>query len=107
MKSHKNLSSDVLKFISKFKASNPTEIEKNFLYGNCYWFATILQERFNGVIMYYPIENHFVTRIQGIEYDISGITDYDRTKGYEWNRYLAFDELDYARVYHYCVLKED
>lgn len=48
----------VLGFIKHFKGS-----EDVFLYGCCYWFAFILQERFGGTMMYEPIENHFVQEI--------------------------------------------
>lgn len=106
MLSQKNSYNEVLDFINKFKASNPVEIEKNFLYGNCFWFSVILMLRFDGVIYYYPVENHFVTLIEDIEYDISGIVKYDSPK-YKWNNYSYFDELDYKRVMHYCIEKRD
>ena len=107
MLSQKNSYNEVLDFINKFKASNPVEIEKNFLYGNCYWFAKILELRFNGVIIYYPVENHFVTRIENIEYDISGIVDYKDSRGYNWNNYIRYDKLDYYRVVINCIEKRD
>ena len=52
----------VLKFISHFKGARET-----FLHGCCYWFAWILQERFNNRgwmvdIFHDPIEGHFVAR---------------------------------------------
>ena len=48
-------SATILDFISHFKDAQDT-----FLYGCCYWFAFILNERFGGTTMYLPVENHFV-----------------------------------------------
>ena len=53
---------DVLDFIDHFKGS-----ENVFLNGCCYWFAKILELRFNDDgylvdIFHDPIENHFIAR---------------------------------------------
>ena len=54
---------EILDFIEHFKGS-----EEVFLHGCCYWFAKILEMRFNGDgylvdIFHDPIENHFVARV--------------------------------------------
>ena len=54
---------DVIDFIKHFKGA-----EDVFLYGCCYWFASILQDRFNdrgylADIFYEPIDGHFITRL--------------------------------------------
>ena len=53
---------EVLAFIKHFEGARET-----FLHGCCYWFAHILSERFwlreNVVILYEPVEGHFITQI--------------------------------------------
>ena len=44
-------------FINGFKELNKDVIEELFTCGYCYWFAVVLKERFNGVIIYNPIMN--------------------------------------------------
>lgn len=55
---------EVLAFIRHFEGARET-----FLHGCCYWFAHILSERFwlreNVVILYEPVEGHFITQIGG------------------------------------------
>lgn len=51
---------EVLDFISHFKGA-----ENTFLHGCCYWFAWILQERFDGrgyvvSIFHEPVAGHFI-----------------------------------------------
>lgn len=53
---------EILDFIAHFKGA-----EDVFLHGCCYWFAWILQERFNEhgflvAIFHDPVEGHFVAR---------------------------------------------
>lgn len=53
---------EIIDFISHFSGSETT-----FLYGCCYWFARILEERFimtyHTKILYEPVEGHFITAI--------------------------------------------
>lgn len=61
---------EVLDFIANFKGS-----EDVFLHGCCYWFAHILEERFNDRgymvdIFHDPIEGHFIARfIEDFKYN--------------------------------------
>jgi len=70
----------VLDFISNFKNAQDT-----FLYGCCFWFAFILQERFGGTMMYEQVENHYVQEIDGRLYDVSG----DVTEQYGASKWLV------------------
>lgn len=78
----------ILKFISRFHGS-----EHVFLTGCCYWFAHILDYRFDmecdPVIMYEPVEGHFVTRIGNRYYDVRG----DVTELYRGKPMYVLEEL--------------
>lgn len=61
---------EIEKFISNFAGSEGT-----FLNGCCYWFAWILERRFQDEdprIQYEPVDGHFVTKIGDRLYDIRG-----------------------------------
>ena len=96
--------SEVLKFIKKFQ--NPGTID-TFTKGCCYWFAFILDERFNwdapcSGIMYNSIDNHFATWINGKLYDITGeikLTD----EWEEWDKFMCKDELLTERIFRDCI----
>ena len=62
----------VEEFIEKFKFKYKKELEYVFSYGNCYYFALILKDRFHGEIYYLPIKNHFICKIEKEYYDING-----------------------------------
>ena len=72
------MKNEVINFIKHFEGSEDT-----FLHGCCYWFAHILQERFNDrgyivEIFHEPIEGHFVARfIPTSNKDTNGIRFYD------------------------------
>ena len=107
MKSQQNSFNPIINFINNFKKMHPTEIEDVFSNGYCYWFATILSERFfKGEIYYLPIANHFITKIDNEFYDISGVYTLNEIP-YKWDTYPEFDYLDYVRVVKYCILKEN
>ena len=86
--------------------------ERNFLYGNCYWYARILQERFSPWfktdIMYNQIDNHFCCRLEtaaGRFYaDIRGVFATGKPDGWVlWKNYINEEPLDAARVYRDCI----
>lgn len=92
--------------------------EDNFLFGNCYWYARILQERFsawfNTDIMYNQIENHFCCRIKtaagSFLADIRGVFATGEPDDWmPWIDYITVEPLDAARVYRDCIwhLEED
>ena len=93
---------EVEKFINKFKFLNPPAADDLFLYGDCYYFAVILKERFKdrATIKYLIIDNHFITEIDGRMYDIRGdITNsVDYKQLIDWYNMKDYDELLYNRI---------
>lgn len=64
---------DIIRFINDFTSYESNSVLYNtFMNGYCYYFAVILKERFGGIILYDPIDGHFVTKIDGSIYDITG-----------------------------------
>ena len=94
---------EVCDFIKHFR--NPGTIDV-FTNGCCYWFAKILAERFDGMIMYNPIDNHFATYIKNILYDITGRIKMDN-EWVDWDEYKLIDPLDSRRVIKYCINKTE
>lgn len=93
-------------FINKFKHIHPSIIEDLFLYGDCYYFAIILKERFSdAIIKYLVIDNHFVTEINGRIYDIRGdITNIiNANQMIDWDNMESYDELLYKRIIRDCI----
>lgn len=78
----------VIAFIDRFTSGGKLkDTITTFTQGCCYWFAYILHSRFsNSIIMYDPLENHFVVEIEKRLYDITGeVTgQYDVVR---WNKY--------------------
>ena len=93
-------------FIHNFKALHPKEIEESFLYGNCYWFAHILTTRFDGDIVYLPIENHFLALIDQKFYDISGKVE-PTTKWVYWTDFQRRAPLESKRIIKQCIEKKE
>ncbi len=105
---------EILYFISHFQ--NPGTIE-TFTHGCCYWFADILDNRFNAFeyesgIWYNSINNHFATMIFTNEgpklFDITGelqITD----EWESWWNFMFKDSLLTERIINDCIdkIKED
>ena len=98
---------EVEKFIYKFKFLNPPAADDLFLYGDCYYFAIILKERFKyrANIKYLITDNHFITEIDGQMYDIRGdVTDrVDYKQLIDWNDMKDYDELLYNRIIRDCI----
>lgn len=75
--------------------------------GNCWWFASILCERFAAVgaeRWYCPVEGHFVTMIDGVFYDANGIfIPLKEEKPQRWKD-LILDDATYAmRLVRDCM----
>lgn len=92
----------VEEFIHKFKFKYSKELEIVFTSGNCYYFAMILKERFNGEIYYLPIENHFICKIENKYYDIKGKIEVNETP-YKWSSFIYHDEKLYKRIIRDCI----
>lgn len=89
----------VLTFISKrFKD------DCSWLTGNCYYFATILKDRFpQGEIYYDVINGHFVFKYGLHFYDWSGIVKPSHNT-YKWSTFkVDYDPLVAERVISGCI----
>ena len=93
----------VKSFIKEFSDFGK-QVKKCFTNGNCYYFAEILKTRFNGEIMYAPIENHFICKIDNNVYDING--EYKpKEKLYRWRDYQRIEPLESKRIIKNCIMK--
>lgn len=94
---------EILSFIDNFK-----DAQSAFLYGCCYWFAFILNERFGGTTMYLPVENHFVQAIGKRLYDVSGdvTAEYLTAKIIPWVAMEQYDSTMYQRLIQGYINKE-
>ena len=98
---------EIESFIKQFKEYDQADVLRDtFRRGQCYWFAYILKGRFPaGRILYEPVEGHFVFRLDGRTYDITGDITGDYAVGQcFWSEYAA---LDRPSILYGCVLKKD
>lgn len=101
----------VREFISAFANLNGAKntITFHFLNGACYYFAIILSHRFASqkpTIWYDTANNHFLTEINQVLYDISGpiypnISDFSNY--YIWQDYQRFDPIHAERIIRDCI----
>ena len=97
---YRNINSDdeVLEFI---KRRFPKEA--NWVSENCYYFAVILNNRFNGTIYYDVIYGHFVTRIGDSYFDNNGKVDLTDRVLVEWEKFDEYDSLQKQRIIRDCI----
>ena len=93
---------EIVEFINRrFK------IDCDWLNGNCYFFAKILQSRFMGTIVYDPIDGHFLFKsINNNYYDWSGLRMYTKeqiAKFKNWEDYILVDMQHYLRIRRDCI----
>ena len=69
---------------------------------NCYYFALILADRFDGDIYYDVINGHFITKIQDNFYDWNGIVNTNNCL-VEWNKMDQYDSLVKQRIIRDCI----
>lgn len=77
----------------------------NWLDGNCYYFAKILQTRFPKLeIVYFPIEGHFMAwdREENLFYDAAGAHEAEELF-YEWERLEYEEPFLYGRIVCDCI----
>lgn len=101
---------EILNFISRFKSFNEKELEEVFLYGNCYFFAIILKNRFPEMnIVYDAVDNHFMCLYDSKIYDIRGdITEITVINDlFSWDDYENIDSLEYKRIVRDCINLEE
>ena len=101
---------EVLKFIARFTNNGQKqEVIDTFTSGCCYWFASVLYERFAdnpypATIVYDPYVNHWACEINYDIYDIMGLISED--SDYEWCDWLSYVNEDAAhtrRLYRDCI----
>jgi hypothetical protein len=91
---------EIMNFIKRFQTKETVEV---FTCGCCYWFAFILNHRFeNSVIMYDTVINHYGTLIDGAVYDITGDVS-DKYNWKIWDEVKTIDELWYKRLVRDCI----
>lgn len=82
--------------------------DDNWLNGNCFYFASILQIRFPHLkIVYLPIEGHFMAwdAEQHLLYDVRGKHTEQECENFELlNTIAQEDDLWYKRIVRDCIL---
>ena len=74
-----------------------------WLDGNCYYFALILYDRFEGEIFYDVVLGHFVFKYKDKYYDWNGINTECKNL-YSWLDFQRYDELLFKRVIRDCIM---
>ena len=74
----------------------------HWLDGNCYYFALILKDRFNGKIYYDSVNGHFITLINGQFYDWTGRIHPNIDDIFDWDTLEKIDNLYYKRIVKDC-----
>lgn len=93
---------EVLEFINRrFKK------DCDWMNGNCYYFAKILQVRFPKLeIVYFPIEGHFMAwdRKENLFYDATGAHCANGKPFNEWEKMRTEEPFWYYRLMSDCVI---
>ena len=77
----------------------------NWMDGNCFYFAKILNIRFGGTIWYDTIYGHFVIKIDDVMYDWQGVVDDNKKHNYVyWNRFDNYDTTQQQRIIRDCIM---
>lgn len=89
---------DIIAFIKSRFSKNC-----HWLDGNCYYFAVILKDRFNGKI-YYDTENaHFITKINDKFYDWTGRVNPKLENLLDWDILEKQNPSYYKKIQFECV----
>ena len=94
---------EILRFIKAIKGNYSYEIEETFSNGFCFWFAKILELRFDGEIYFNPDLIHIATLIDDQLFDINGLIDPDGS-WFNWEDYKSVNDTEY--IIHSCILKD-
>lgn len=90
---------DIIRWISNFK-----DAKKTFTEGCCYWFAYILQQRYGGEIWYDNIIGHFVCKIEGTYYDVTGVYEPENIDWLEsWSSIQQTEPERAQRITKHCI----
>ena len=77
--------------------------DSNWTTGNCYHFALILSDVFDGTIYYDVKLGHFLAKIGNLYYDYNGMVD-SQPHYIPWCDFPEYDRLQYARIKRDCIL---
>lgn len=92
---------EVIEFLAR---RFPTDKDNNWLTGNCYYFALILKERFQGEIYYDVIKGHFITKIEDSFYDYTGVYSEEECSHFiKWSEFESYDNKQLKRVINSCI----
>ena len=92
------LTDEVIEFIHR-----RFPVDCKWLNGNCYYFALILSDRFDGEIYYQPKDNHFISKIDDRYFDYSG--EYKNIDGIiKFEDIISLDENWYKYLIRDCVM---
>lgn len=99
---------EVLEFIKHFYGKDPNFAKNLFSYGQCFWFAHILRDRFylskgKTALYYNQVLNHFACRIGNYLYDINGAMQLCSSGWMPWDEYTKIEPDDSRRVYRDCI----
>ena len=92
---------EVFEFINRRFPSNSNH---NWITENCYYFALILKDRFEGEIYYDVITEHFVTKIEDSFYDYNGLYKEEECPHIiKWSEFESYNNKQLKRVIKDCV----
>lgn len=75
----------------------------NWTTGNCYYFALILYDRFEGEILYDVILGHFVFKYEDKIYDWNGVNTECKNL-IPWADLNNYDKQVYRRIIRDCIM---
>ena len=108
-----NVETFIEKFKKDFYNGNEEEeiLERFFTCGYCYHFAIILENLFDGYVMYNPVENHFAYMSSKTHkiYDITGCIGKLKNDGTDlwdrWDYYKITEPVESERIEEQCLYK--
>lgn len=102
IKSRERFTSDeIIDFITR--RFGPYDEDSEWMRCNCYYFATILNERFPGGHIYYDVVvGHFVYEYDGLYYDYSGLIE-PTDDLVEWEKFDEYDSYQKERIIRDCI----
>lgn len=90
---------EILEFIKK-----RFPVDNNWSQGNCFYFALILKNRFNGDMYYDVIQGHFITKIDDKFYDYDGVfSEEEKPTFIKWDEFQLYDNKQFERIIRDCI----
>lgn len=100
---------EIMRFINKFKYGfNKSALEVAFTQGNCYHFSLILNSLYEGEIYYDQVICHFMFKVDGEFYDITGKIPIDNIENAtNWESLKSDDKLHCKHIKRDCIYKRE